>query len=319
MISFTLGVEDLADTRFAVSPSQETVFSVWVLRDPGRYPLHLPWRRSVLRRISPADHRLLLALVGDSRALPDFLTPRPTTFFRTFEEELAGVRETPARIVRRDLLATHAPGRLPDVLAEIDDAERLLELICDLLQRYWDTILLPLWSRLKLVLEADITYRARQLATGGARALFADLHPNVRWDDGVLRIEKMIGQHHVGAGGRGLLLAPSVFAYKPVPPMDPSEAPMLAYPARGLATLWSTEPTTDATALAALIGAPRATLLGLLSEGPPTSELARRLKVTPSAVSQHLKVLHASGLVTRTRDGRQVLYRRSGLGDQLTG
>ncbi|GAB2886825.1 hypothetical protein GCM10027074_64120 [Streptomyces deserti] len=46
-------------------------------------------------------------------------------------------------------------------------------------------------------------------------------------------------------------------------------------------------------------------------------ELARRLGVTPSAVSQHLRVLHAAGLVTRTRDGRHVLYRRSPLGDQL--
>ncbi|MEU6180106.1 ArsR/SmtB family transcription factor [Streptomyces coeruleorubidus] len=46
-------------------------------------------------------------------------------------------------------------------------------------------------------------------------------------------------------------------------------------------------------------------------------ELARRLGVTPSAVSQQLRVLHATGLVTRARDGRRVLYRRSPLGEQL--
>jgi DNA-binding transcriptional ArsR family regulator len=70
-------------------------------------------------------------------------------------------------------------------------------------------------------------------------------------------------------------------------------------------------------ALGALIGAPRAQLLEMLAEPLPTIELARRLKVTPSAVSQHLKVLHATGLVTRARDGRQVLYRRTTLGDRL--
>lgn len=48
MISFVLGVEDLADTRFALSPLGETVFSLRVLRDPGLSALHLPWRRSVL-------------------------------------------------------------------------------------------------------------------------------------------------------------------------------------------------------------------------------------------------------------------------------
>jgi DNA-binding transcriptional ArsR family regulator len=66
-----------------------------------------------------------------------------------------------------------------------------------------------------------------------------------------------------------------------------------------------------------LLGAPRAALLGLLDEPLPTVELARRLKVTPSAVSQHLRVLYTAGLLTRARDGRHVLYRRSDLGDQL--
>lgn len=70
--------------------------------------------------------------------------------------------------------------------------------------------------------------------------------------------------------------------------------------------------------LAALIGPAKALLLEMLAEALPTIELARRLRVTPGAVSQHLKVLHAAGLVTRVRDGRQVLYRRSELGDRLT-
>jgi DNA-binding transcriptional ArsR family regulator len=57
----------------------------------------------------------------------------------------------------------------------------------------------------------------------------------------------------------------------------------------------------------------------MLAEPLPTVEIARRLRVTPSAVSQHLKVLHDTGLVTRARDRRQVLYRRTSLGDQLVG
>lgn len=77
MIYFDLGVENLADTRFAISPVADTVCSLCALRDPGRYALHLPWRRQVLERIGALDTRLLLALVGESRALPDFLTPPP--------------------------------------------------------------------------------------------------------------------------------------------------------------------------------------------------------------------------------------------------
>lgn len=324
MISFELGVEDLADTRFALSPLHETVLSLRVLRDPGLHALHLPWRRSVLGQVAGLDTALLMALEGTTRALPDFLTPRPPAFAPAFEEELAAVRRAPAGLVRRDLLAAHAPGGVPEPLTEaVNGDERavceLRDAICDLLGRYWHIALRPVWPRMRLVLEADMTYRARQLAAGGARLLFADMHPNLRWRDGVLRIDQMIGSHRVAAAGRGLLLVPSVFAHKPAPPVSADEPPLLAYPCRGVATLWVPAPAADSAALASLLGTPRTRLLGQLEEPLATAEIARRLGVTPSAVSQHLQVLYATGLVTRARDGRHVLYRRSSLGDQLIG
>jgi DNA-binding transcriptional ArsR family regulator len=323
MISYELTVEDLADTRFAVSPLWETSMSLWALRDPGRYALHLPWLRGVIRQLDPADTRLLLSLVGPDFALPDFITPSPGGFAPTFEQELATVRDTPLNTVRRDLKATYAPQPVADALgaaSEPDDrpVRALLETICDLLARHWEVALAPSWPQMRLVLEGDMTYRARQLAKGGARLLFADMHPNLRWREGVLYIEE-IGHHHIPASGRGLLLIPSIFAYKPVPPLVPEEPPRLAYPSRGVATLWAPAPDGDATALASLLGPARARLLHLLAEPLPTVDIARRLKVTPSAVSQHLKVLHATGLVSRARAGRYVLYRRSELGDRLAG
>ncbi|MGW6907719.1 ArsR/SmtB family transcription factor [Streptomyces sp. NPDC054940] len=322
MISFLLDVDDLADTRFAISPLREVMGSLRALRAPGLYPLHTSWRRSVLDRLDPADARLLRALVGENLALPDFLTPRPTTFAPVLEDQLAVVRATPAELVRRDLLATHAPHPLPDALRQITapgDAPvaELLEELCELLLGYWELAIRPDWPRMRLVLEADVTHRARQLATGGAHSLFSDLHRNVRWRDGVLRVDRMIGRHEVDGSGRGLRLVPSLFAHKPAPPLSADEPPMLAYPSRGAATLWEPRPEPDASALTSLLGAPRTTVLRLLAEPLPTVELARRLGVTSSAVSQHLKVLHATGLVARARDGRRVLYRRTELGDRL--
>ncbi|MCX4821375.1 metalloregulator ArsR/SmtB family transcription factor [Streptomyces sp. NBC_01142] len=81
--------------------------------------------------------------------------------------------------------------------------------------------------------------------------------------------------------------------------------------------MWSQEvvPTTDA--LNALIGRTRARILVTLTEAATTSILARRLSMAPGAVSQHLKVLSESGLVTRGRSGREVFYERSQLGDSL--
>ncbi|MFD0266541.1 helix-turn-helix domain-containing protein [Streptomyces sp. NPDC127106] len=360
MISFELGVEDLADTRFAVSPLSETVLSLRILRDPGVSALHLPWRRTVLGQLGALDTGLLMSLVADRLTLPDFLTPRPAAFEPSFEEELAAVRRTPPELVRRDLLAAHAPDPLPEVLraaveappARTDaSAVALRDSICELLHRYWEIAVRPVWPQIRLVAEADMTHRARQLARGGARLLFADMHPQLRWEDGgsrgVLRIHRTIGGYEARASGRGLLLVPCVFAHKPAPPVSREEPPWLLYPSRGVATLWAPDPgpaTARATgpvpaagpggpgrpggpggpagpgaapALVPLLGAPRARLLGLLAEPLATVELARRLRVTPSAVSQHLRVLYGAGLVTRARHGRQVLYRRSTLGEQL--
>ncbi|MGW0575456.1 ArsR/SmtB family transcription factor [Streptomyces sp. NPDC002920] len=322
MIIFVLGVEDLADTRFALSPLHETTFSLRLLQDPGLSALHLPWRRSVLGRLGTLDTDLLMSLVARRRTIPDFLTPNPTSFAPAFEEELAVVRQASPAQVRHDLLLAHAPDPLPaalhDAVADDSRVAQLHDAICEVVQRYWEVAIEPTWPQMRLVLEADMTYRARQLALGGARLLFADMHPNLRWQGGELHIDKMISRHCVMASGRGLLLLPSVFAHKPAPPVSPDEPPSLVYPCRGVATLGDTVPPPDRTALATLLGAPRARLLSLLEEPLPTVELARRLRVTPSAVSQHLRVLHATGLVTRARDGRHVLYRRSAFGDQLT-
>ncbi|MFG2291944.1 ArsR family transcriptional regulator [Streptomyces sp. NPDC048603] len=349
MISFELGVEDLALTRFAVSPLGETVLSLRVLRDPGLSALHLPWRRSVLGRLGGLDTGLLMSLVADRLTLPDFLTPRPEVFEPAFEEELAVVRRTPPAVVRRDLAAAHAPDPLPPLLhaanaaadrhrdrrtdRDRDRDEEVLALrdrVCELLHRYWEIAVRPVWPQIRLVVEADMTYRARQLARGGARLLFADMHPQLRWEDGgsrgVLHVTRTIGAgYRAKASGRGILLVPSVFAHKVAPPVGPGEPPALLYPSRGVGTLWATAPAPPSgpggssrePALVPLLGAPRARLLGLLAEPLATVELARRLRVTPSAVSQHLRVLYGAGLVTRARQGRQVLYRRSPLGDRL--
>ena len=333
MIRIELDVEDLANMRFGISPLSETVRSLAALSDPARHTLHLPWLRAIRGQLDPGDLALLRSLIGPtripadfrgipSRAMADFLTPLPTRFIERFEDELAAIRRTPPSVVRRDLLASHAPDPVPDPLRPAERADQrttieLLDVICDALERYWKVAMAPTWPQLRLVLEADTTYRARQLATGGARLLFADIHPNLRWGEGVLSISEMVGQHTVPAGG-GLLLMPSIFALKPAPPLDPGEPPSLAYPSRGIGTLWAPPPQPDLTALVDLLGRTRALLLQMLEEPLPTVEVARRLRVTPSAVSQHLQVLHSTGLLTRARDRRQVLYRRSPLGDQLT-
>ena len=88
------------------------------------------------------------------------------------------------------------------------------------------------------------------------------------------------------------------------------------YVARGSAALWDPQPTTPP-ALARLLGQTRADLLLRLDTPASTTQLCTLTGHTLGAVGDHLRVLRESGLVTRSRAGRSVVYRRTAVGDAL--
>ncbi|MFG2881888.1 ArsR/SmtB family transcription factor [Streptomyces sp. NPDC048297] len=172
------------------------------------------------------------------------------------------------------------------------------------------------------ILEADLAYQARVLAEQGAAALFTGLDPKLVWSGDQLLLMRRGDpapwpSADIRIAGRGLVLMPTLYARGAQTVIDPSRPPLLIYPARGRATLSEAPPPVTDRALIRLLGRPRARLLGLLAEPASTTELAHRLDVTPGAVSQHLAVLYDAGLLTRTRSGRTVRYRRTALGDEL--
>jgi hypothetical protein len=59
MIGIELGVEDLANMRFGISPLSETVHSLRALSDPAQHTLHLSWLRAIRTRLDPGDLALL--------------------------------------------------------------------------------------------------------------------------------------------------------------------------------------------------------------------------------------------------------------------
>jgi DNA-binding transcriptional ArsR family regulator len=81
--------------------------------------------------------------------------------------------------------------------------------------------------------------------------------------------------------------------------------------------LWEEGPRTSPEGLAGVLGRTRAALLADLEAPRSTTELARRHGISPGNTSQHLGALRDAGLVTGRRDGRSVLYVRTGLGDGL--
>jgi biotin operon repressor len=309
----TIGLSATATTRirFAVSGLWEVLASVRILRGPGVPAVHRAWADRA--RLSP-DRMLWHVIAPSGGYTPDFFTPPPAGLSADLHRELAGLRATPPSVVRAhlDLL-----GVLPEPLRDLHaDPARGLARLADEIEAYWDVAIAPDWPRMRALLDAEVQRRAHRLAESGSAAILNDLHPAVSWQAGLLTIN----QPHCTAAdvprGTGLVLIPSVFVWPSILSVTAGEIPQLAYPARGVATLWerssrSTEP------LAALLGRGRAALLQELDTPLSTTELARRIGLTPGGVSQHLTTLRAAGLVVTHRQGRALLNTRTEVAEAL--
>lgn len=314
-IEWIFAPDDVARLRFAFSPLWEAVMSLRVLKAPDRHALHLPWVRAVRRRVAELPLDEVSTLIPVTGYIADFLTPPPESPLPEFTAELERVAQTPPDVAAAE--ASRVPGADPAVVERFQhDPEAAVRRVVDALRLYWDEVLSGYWPRILTLLETDVLKRTRRLAAGGARALFADLHETVRWTGDRLIIEKRYTRT-APLGGDGLLLVPSVFSWPGILAMCGPYRPMLGYPALGIGTLWEDGPPPAPRGLAALIGRRRAEILLALADPSSTTVLARRLSITPGAVSQHLSVLLGGGLVVRGRVGREVVYRRTPLGDAL--
>ncbi|CAL9677879.1 hypothetical protein SUDANB105_08190 (plasmid) [Streptomyces sp. enrichment culture] len=307
---------DLARLRFAFSPVGEAVASLRTLQDPGRHTLHLPWIRTVRPRLAGLDLRLLFALVPLGPYIADFLTPPPTQPLPDVGAELERVAAADPDEAARE--AARVPGAgTPPVREFLADPAAGVARAAAELRLYWETALEAFWPQIRGLFESEVLRRSRQLARDGAGAMFNDLHPNITWRAGRLRVRTHGWRRSGPLDGDGMILIPSVFHWPDTPVMAEPYQPSLVYPAPGVGTVWSQGVVPTADALSALIGRTRARILVALGEAATTSILARRLSMAPGAISQHLKVLCESGLVTRQRSGREVFYQRSGLGHSL--
>jgi DNA-binding transcriptional ArsR family regulator len=318
MLVVRFGPADLANVRFAISPLLEVHASVKALRKPAGTALHLPWMHAVTAKLDAEHLELLYALQPPNVYSPDFVIPPPHSPLAELEDSLEEMLATPPDQVRAEIHHAYAGRSIPSILAPlIDDPRTAMPQLADVIRAYWDVALAPYWDRLRALFEGDVLYRARQIADGGARQLFSDLHPELTFEGDVIRVNK---KFHSGVtlDGRGLLLVPSAFiwpmlAWITAPPWQPTAI----YPARGVGMLWDPSSPTAPDGLAELMGARRASVLASLDAPLSTTEIARRLDLSPASVSQHLAVLRDAGLVQATRVRRMVLYARTPRGEAL--
>lgn len=313
-VRYELTGRDLGGVRFAISPLNELTLSLRSWRDPGRYPMQLPWIRRTRLLRDRLDADVLLALVTERLWTPDFLTPHPYSPLTRLEDELATVAATPAGTVERELrLLRDAYGRMPPPLR----GPGVLGRIVAALAGYWEVCFAPHWPRMRALLEGDVTYRGREIAQHGLATMFAGLSGRISMAGDTVEVRTRSNLSYTRPTAGGLTLVPSMWTSGVSTPISPDEPPLIIYLARGGATLWEPQPLPAPGALTGLLGEHRAGLLAALADPASSTELATRLGVTTSAVNQHLRALRAAGLLVSARHGRSVLYRRSDLADRL--
>ncbi|WP_246342029.1 ArsR/SmtB family transcription factor [Actinomadura verrucosospora] len=314
-LAFSAG--DLAQVRFAVSPMWQVVTSLRLLRDASAPPVHRPWLRQVRPR---AAGGWLAELVPASGFWPYFLNPAPAGASPELRDETSAILATEPGRVRHDLdhLERHQ-GRLgPRARALYRSPETHLPRLVEEIHAYWELALAPYWARVRALLDADVLFRARQVAERGAGEALNDLHGSVRWDGSALHLVRRTRPLPRAAAGPGLLLAPSAFTGpRLLGRIVPPDPPQLAYPARGIGTLWEPGPAGGTEALAAVLGRSRARLLAELDAPASTTQLAGRTGLAPSGVSRYLTALRDAGLVSAHRAGRSVLYARTAAAETL--
>src|SRR5688500_10874337 len=319
MIRYRFGSKDLLRTRFAITPVFELIGAFYALRNPRRYSVHRPCVEWARPRLAHLDLRLLdVATPVGGPYWPVFCGPPPSVPRAEIDGELSRVSATPPERVAAEIARSYPAGVPATGRPFIDDPAGARDRLVDEMRAFWEIALAPWWGVIADLLESEVAWRARRLATVGPQAAFAGLHETVRWQGSTLSVSPTAkAGEDIELAGRGLLLIPAAFTWPSVwPRTDPPWEPALVYPPPGVADLWTAdEPPSGA--LETLIGRRRARILLALERPTPTLELAARIGSSPGGASDHLRVLREAGLVTARREGRWVVYARTLLGDSL--
>jgi DNA-binding transcriptional ArsR family regulator len=313
---------DLNQFRLAFSPLIELSISYSMYKNGKFHGLYREWVAEVNNALHDIHYPMLDALVGDGKYIPDFLTPTPVYVETDIEVGFAEIANTPPHLVQEHIQALIDKYGMNEIrhYALVNPQAALEQVIVEM-RDYWQRTMAHHWTRLLAVLENDVLYRSRFLAVQGAKSMFESIGHGVIYEPNQLTITYPLVPNKPSVGfslqERGVQVVPSVFAgNKTYHQYDEHWEQMLIYPARG-AGIWYSENIKPLEALELTLGVPKARMLYLLQNPLNTGELAHRMVLTASAVSQQLKNLHQAGLVESFRHGKLVFYRLTERGEKL--
>lgn len=323
MIRLALTADALAETHFAVSPLMQAGVVLHPLSPAAPCP-EAPSPARLRAVLSRPELSVISAFRSGIRGYtPDFMTPGTRTGpVPDLTEELHRVATTPTSVVARQMrtlfASSAATSREPDRQAALVTIRRHLDRgegefahrIADEMEAFWSACLAPSWPAIRSSTEADLDHRARLTATSGLKEALNSLHPKIRYQSGALHLTHP--RSFDAPDVAHIIMFPSPLARCWLISIDP-------WSRRGVYLIYPTRRNDDAhgaaddNPLAGVLGRSRMALLADLATPRTTTELADRHRMSPSTVSYHLTRLHRAGMVTRSRNGKHVHYRRTRL------
>lgn len=299
--------------RFAPNPLSELALSTMIVRYPDRHPFHAAWYRATASGRRRVGEERILSLINEHKDIPDLLMRPAGLKTTTFDAELRRVAALPTRRWREDLDYVWPDG-LPAALGRRDESvrERAVAILAD----YWAATMAPYWRGFKTVLDADVTYRAHQLAALGPAATLREVSDRLVVDNGDIVLHGAGSYTTRWDRGSAVTLLPTLVKWNHNIPNREHADLVVSYRARGRGRL-NERPTDAVPGLVGILGRTRAQLLLSLDEPASSTAVSLFMGVTVSAANQHLRALAAGGLLHTSRFGRYVLYARSPVAEDL--
>jgi DNA-binding transcriptional ArsR family regulator len=281
-------------------------------------PLGSPpsWPGRVRHALEPRDLQLLGPVYGpDGPAIvPSCLLPSPDTFESSFEDDLDRLAAMDRDDLRRELIELGADRT---GWAKADrQPRRWLSQYLYALRRAW-TGARPLWAQAAPLLDREVERVGVALARGTVDQLVQSTFPRGRVEDG--RWYTRLDVDHPETVDDELVLQPMIIGPRyALIGRSHGRVSRLTYPLPGASRLELNGGSPGyGSALAALLGTPRATILRRLDDAVVVGQLALDLLYTPGAITHHLAALEHAGLARRERRGRQVIAHRTARGTAL--
>lgn len=277
------------------------------------------WRRRIRSAVSPIQAQAVWPLVAPGHSVtPDIVSPLSPLLETPVEEQIQRLRDLSPDDLLADLDGVFDSAPPQHWRAVARQPRQWLHAYAGATNRVW-AAMRPAWRDARPLLDREIARVGAAAVRGRLDVILGGIHPNGRFENGVLKIRDP-EPARFELGGRPLVLVPMVSGGDAlICSLDRPDAVWLGYPVPGAGRLFrGAPPPARGNSLDLLLGPVRAQVLAALTRPTTMGELAALTRLTPSAITYHCERLSAAGLVRRERHGREVRVILTPLAERLT-